>query len=220
MIKQWIEVFSVFEFISIGMLLTIIAMTSLKRVETCLRAYTINSWLLGALMALSAFYMNVAHLYIAALVTLVSKGIVIPHYLRKYIKAVKVTHDVEPYISAPFSLVISSVLVVIVNSSLSAGIALEGVTENTLKISISIILISLFIMMTRRKAITQVMGLLFMENGLFLAGFSLTYGMPTIIELGVLFDVLMGVMILGVFLVQIKKAFVSVDLDKLTSLKG
>jgi len=59
-----------------------------------------------------------------------------------------------------------------------------------------------------------------MENGLFLAGFSLTYGMSTIIELGVVFDVLMGVIILGVFLSQIKKAFVTVDLDKLNTLKG
>jgi hydrogenase-4 component E len=75
-------------------------------------------------------------------------------------------------------------------------------------------------MITRRKAITQVIGLLFMENGLFLAGFSLTLGMPIIIELGVLFDMLMGVIILGIFAVQIKKVFTSSDLDKLTVLKG
>jgi hydrogenase-4 component E len=75
-------------------------------------------------------------------------------------------------------------------------------------------------MITRRKAITQVIGLLFMENGLFLAGFSLTYGMPIIIELGVLFDMLMGVIILGIFAVQIKRTFASSNLDNLTILKG
>jgi hydrogenase-4 component E len=162
----------------------------------------------------------VGHLYLAAFVTLISKGLVIPYLLRKVVRSLKVTHDVEPYINATLSLIISSILVVLVYSSLSKGIFIEGFTENTLKVSVSIILISLFIMISRRKAITQVIGLLFMENGLFLAGFALTYGMPTIIELGVLFDMLMGVIILGVFLSQIKKAFVSVDLDKLTTLKG
>jgi hydrogenase-4 component E len=220
MIKEWIEVYSVIDSISIGMLLSAIAMNSLKRIETCLRAYTINSLLLALLMGVCAVYLGVAHLYIAAAVTLVSKGIVIPHLLRRIVRSLRVTHDVEPYISTPMSLVISSALVVLVYSSLSKGIVIEGVTEDTLKISISIILIGLFIMITRRKAITQVIGLLFMENGLFLAGFSLTYGMPTLIELGVLFDMFMGVIILGVFLSQIKKAFVSVDLDKLTTLKG
>ena len=73
-------------------------------------------------------------------------------------------------------------------------------------------------MITRRKAITQVLGLLFMENGLFLAGFSLTFGMPIIVELGILFDMLMGVIILGVFIVQIRRNFSSVDLDSLTTL--
>jgi hydrogenase-4 component E len=59
-----------------------------------------------------------------------------------------------------------------------------------------------------------------MENGLFLAGFALAIGMPLIIELGVLFDMLMGVIILGIFVIQIKRSFASSDLDKLTILKG
>jgi hydrogenase-4 component E len=220
MAKQWVVVYSVTDFITIGMLLSVIAMNSVRRIETCLRAYTLNSLLLALLMGVSAFYLNVAHLYLAAFVTLASKGLVIPYMLRKVVRSLKVTHEVEPYINTPLSLVISSVLVVVVYSSLSRGIFIEGFTENTLKVSISIILISLFIMITRKKAITQVIGLLLMENGLFLAGYSLTFGMPTVIELGVLFDLLMGVIILGVFLSQIKKAFITVDLDKLTTLKG
>jgi len=220
MTKQWVAVYSITDFISVCMLLSVVALNSVRRIETCLRAYTLNSLLLALLMGVSAFYLNVAHLYIAAIVTLATKGLVIPHLLRKVVKSLKVTREVEPYINTPLSLVISSILVVVVYSSLSKGIFIEGFAENTLKVSVSIILISLFIMMSRKKAITQVIGLLMMENGLFLAGFSLTYGMPTVIELGVLFDMLMGVIILGVFLSQIKKAFVSVDLDKLTTLKG
>lgn len=218
--KNWIQVFSIIDFISVGILLTAIAMNALSRLESYVRAYTFNSWLLALLIAIVAFMIGGTHLYIASLTTLFSKGIVIPLLLKKIVRQMKVTHDVEPYISNTLSLTISGILVAVVYTSLSEGIFVTGFSKNVLQISIAVILIGLFIMITRRKAITQVIGLLFMENGLFLAGFSLTFGMPIIVELGVLFDMLMGVIILGIFSVQIKRAFASADLDKLTILKG
>ena len=218
--KGWIEAFSVMDFISVGILLTAVSMNALRRLESCLRAYTINSWLLSLLIAGVAVLVGESHLYIAAGVTLLGKGIVMPLFLRKIIRQMKVTHDVDPYISNALSLAISGALVAVVYASLKEGIFVTGFSRNALQIAIAVILIGLFIMITRRKAITQVIGLLFMENGLFLAGFSLTFGMPAIIELGVLFDMLMGVIILGIFAVQIKRAFASSDLDKLTVLKG
>jgi len=160
------------------------------------------------------------HLYLASLITLFSKGIVIPLFLKRIVRRMKVTHDVEPYISNTLSLTISGLLVGVVYVALKKGIFVAGFSSMALQISIAVMLIGLFIMITRRKAITQVLGLLFMENGLFLIGFSLTYGMPAIIELGVLFDMLMGVIILGIFTIQIKRAFASTDLDKLSILKG
>lgn len=218
--KNWIQAFSVIDFISVGILLTAIAMSSIKRLESCVKAYTLNSWLLSLLIAVVAFMVGEVHLYIASFVTLLSKGILIPIFLRKIVRQMKVTHEVEPYISNALSLTISGILVAVVYASLKEGIFVTGFSKNVLQISIAVILIGLFIMITRRKAITQVIGLLFMENGLFLAGFSLTFGMPTIIELGVLFDMLIGVIILGIFAVQIKRAFSSSDLDRLTILKG
>lgn len=218
--KNWINAFSVVDFISVGILLTAIAMNALKRLESCVNAYTFNSWLLSSLIAIVAFMVGEMHLYIASIVTILSKGILIPMFLRKIVRQMKITHDVDPYISNALSLTISGILVAVVYASLKEGIFVTGFSKNVLQISIAVILIGLFIMITRRKAITQVIGLLFMENGLFLAGFSLTFGMPTIIELGVLFDMLMGVIILGIFAVQIKRVFSSSDLDKLTILKG
>ncbi|MDA8387850.1 MAG: hypothetical protein M0Z58_04180 [Nitrospiraceae bacterium] len=221
LIKRWIEVFPVTDFISIGMLLSVVAVVSIKRMEGCLRAYVINSWLLAGLMAAFAVWLSIPHLYIAAFFTIAGKCVLIPFFLRRIMRNLKIEPGAQSsYLNTPASLIISFALVVLVYSFISAGVFVAGAARNVLKISVSIILISLFMMITRKKAVSQVMGLLFMENGLFLAGFSLTYGMPTIIELGVLFDMLMGVMILGLFLTQIKKSFVSVDLDRLTSLKG
>jgi len=218
--KNWIQAFSVVDFISVGILLTAVAMNAFRRLEACVRAYTLNSWLLSLLIAIVAFMIGEAHLYVASFVTLVSKGVLIPIFLRRAVRQMKVTHDVEPYISNALSLTISGVLVAVVYASLRDGIFVSDFSRNVLQISIAVILIGLFVMITRRKAITQVIGLLFMENGLFLAGFALTYGMPIIIELGVLFDMLMGVLILGIFAIQIKRSFLSTDLDKLTTLKG
>ena len=218
--KNWFDLLYVIDFISVGILLTAVVMNALKRLESCVRAYIFNSWFLSILVFFGAVKTGNPHLYIAASLTLATKGILMPIFLSKIVRQMKATHFVEPHLSNSLSLTISGILVAIVYTSLKGGILVTGFSVHILKISIAVILIGLFIMITRRKAITQVLGLLFMENGLFLAGFSLTFGMPIIVELGILFDMLMGVIILGVFIVQIRRNFSSVDLDSLTTLKG
>ena len=218
--KEWIEAYSIIDFISVGILLTAVTLNAFKSIESYVKAYIINSWLLAGLIAVVGVLVSETHLFMAALLTVLTKGILIPLFLRRIIRRMRAAHEVKPYISNSLSLATSGILVAVVYASLKGGIFVTGFSKDVLQISIAVILISLFIMITRHKALTLVMGLLFMENGLFLAGFSLTFGMPTIIELGVLFDMLMGVLILGIFAVQIKRVFASADLDKLTVLKG
>lgn len=220
MLPKWIDLISVIDFISVGMLVSVVALNSLKRIDSCIKAYAANSWLLATMMGASAVYLSEPHLYAAALYTIGAKCLVIPYFLRKMARELKITKETAPYVSGPVSTMASFALVGIVYSALSHGITVTGFAQNSLEVAVSIILISLFTMILRKTALTQVIGLLFMENGLFLAGFALTKGMPTLVELGVLFDLIMGVLILGVFLSQIKKTFVSVDLDRLTNLKG
>ncbi|GAB4387408.1 MAG: hypothetical protein Kow0025_00810 [Thermodesulfovibrionales bacterium] len=210
----------VVDYISVGILLTAVSLSALRRLESCVRAYRMNSWLLALLMAVAASTAGEPHLYFAALVTFLSKGVVIPLFLFRLIRQMKATREVEPYISGVASFTVSAVLVAVVYASLREGIFISGFPRHAFQVSLAIILVGLFIMITRKKAVSQVIGLLFMENGLFLAGFSLTRGMPTVMELGVLFDMLMGVIILGIFAVQIRRALGSADLDKLTVLKG
>ncbi|MFQ5712850.1 MAG: hydrogenase [Candidatus Scalinduaceae bacterium] len=216
--ENWIDLSLVNDFISIGILLSAVALNTLKRLESCVRAYIFNSWLLSILVFFVAAKTGNPHLYIAAFLTLASKGILMPIFLNRIVRQMKVTHIVQPYVGNSLSLGISGLLITIVYASLSGGIFITGFSSHVLKVSIAVIMIGLFIMITRRKALTMVLGLLFMENGLFLAGFSLTSGMPTIIELGILFDMLMCVIILGIFIVQIRHKFYSVDLDRLTTL--
>jgi hydrogenase-4 component E len=92
--------------------------------------------------------------------------------------------------------------------------------HNALAVAISLFLIGFFMMINRRKALTQVLALLSLENGLFLAAISLTYGMPLIVELGISFDVLVAVMVLGILVYRIRETFESMDVSKLRRLRG
>ena len=220
--KDWIDLLYIMDFVSIGILLTAISINSLGRIESWIKAYMINSWLLSLLIFFVAVKNPEHHLYVASTLTFASKGVLLPFFLKSIVRQMKKVQVVETYLSTSLSLIISGIIIAIVYVSLGKGIFVTGFSSFVLKISVAVILIGLFIMITRRSAIAQILGLLFMENGVFLAGFSLTFGMPSIVELGVVFDLLMIVIIMGVFMVQIKQKFSSdaADMDQLTNLKG
>ncbi len=220
--KDWIDLLYIMDFVSIGILITAISINALARIESWIKAYMINSWLLSLLIFFVAVKDPEHHLYVASVLTFASKGVILPLFLNSIVKQIKGTHTIETYLSTSLSLIISGIIIAIVYVSLGKGIFVTGFSSFVLKISVAVILIGLFIMITRRSAIAQILGLLLMENGVFLAGFSLTIGMPTIVELGVVFDLLMIVIIMGVFMIQIKQKFSSAaaDIDQLTNLKG
>ncbi len=220
--KDWIDLLYIMDFVAIGILLTAISINTLGRIESWINAYMFNSLLLSLLIFFVAVKNPEHHLYLASTLTFASKGVLLPFFLKSIAKQMKGTHTIETYLSNSVSLIISGIIISIVYVSLGKGIFVTGFSSFVLKISVAVILIGLFIMITRKSAITQIVGLLFMENGVFLAGFSLTFGMPTIVELGVVFDLLMIVIIMGVFMIQIKQKFSSgaADIDQLTNLKG
>jgi hydrogenase-4 component E len=100
------------------------------------------------------------------------------------------------------------------------GFNAASLGHNILAVAISLFLIGFFTIINRRKALTQVLALLSLENGLFLAAISLTYGMPLIVEIGVLFDVLVAVMVLGILVYRIRESVDSMDVSRLRSLRG
>ena len=220
--KDWMDLLYVMDFVSIGILITAISINSLSQIEAWIKAYMINSWLLSLLIFFVAVKNPEHHLYVASTLTFASKGVLLPFFLKSIVRQMKKVQVVETYLSTSLSLIISGIIIAIVYVSLGKGIFVTGFSSFVLKISVAVILIGLFIMITRKSAMTQILGLLFMENGVFLAGFSLTFGMPTIVELGVVFDLLMIVIIMGVFMIQIKQKFSSeaADIDQLTNLKG
>jgi hydrogenase-4 component E len=160
------------------------------------------------------------HLYVSAALTLGLKVIALPWLLHVLIKRLNVQWDSEPLLNVPGTMLIGLVTVVF-SFGLAQPIAelASTATRNSLGIAVAVILLAFITMITRRKAMSQVVGFLSMENGLFFGAMSATYGMPMIVEFGVALDVLVAMLVLGVFFFQIREQFDSLDLHNLESLK-
>ena len=217
---------------SIGLLIDILAaailvtaflIVSSRNLVFYIRLFALQSFFLGAVALLVVLGYGETHILIAAFLTIAIKGIAIPLVLTKVIARIEVRKEIDFSVNITASLLLCGGIVILADSVaqsiLSAQRADAPAVSRVLSVSIAMMLIGLFIMMTRKKAITQIIGLLTMENGVFLSGLSITYGMPLIVEVGIFFDILVAVLILGVFVFRINRTFDSISIDALRSLR-
>ena len=202
------------------LLLLAFAMLSQRRVLSLINLFALQ----GAVLALSASFVGYItgqpHLYWSAAITLALKVLLLPWILHRLIRKLNVKWDVEPLINVPTTMLVGLVLVILAfNLALPIAEFAGTVNRSTLGIALASLLLSFLMMITRQKAIPQVIGFLAMENSLFFAATSATYGMPMVVELGIALDVLVGMIILGVFFFQIRERFDSLDIHHLESLK-
>jgi hydrogenase-4 component E len=202
------------------LLLLAFAMLSQRRILSLIHLYTLQGAMLAAAAAVVGYATRQPHLYVSAGVTLALKVFLIPWLLHRVINRLNIRWDIETLINIPTTLLLGIVLVIFAFylaapiSALSSSIA-----RGTLGIALACVLLSFMMMITRSKAVPQVIGFLAMENGLFFAATAATYGMPMVVELGIALDVLVGILILGVFLFQIREQFDSLDIRHLEKLK-
>ena len=203
-----------------------LAMTAQRWLVTNIRIFGVQSFLLAAITAIIAVFNDAPHLLIPAVLMLVVKAILVPVLLERLVGRIEIRQEIEPFINSPLSVLICGGLTLIgyivaesfYRPEQTAGSA--GLGHNTLAVAISLFLIGFFTMINRRKALTQVLALLSLENGVYLAAISLTYGIPLIVELGVFFDVLVAVMVLGILIYRIRETFESMDVSRLRRLRG
>ena len=202
------------------LLLLSFAMLSQRRILTLIYLFTLQGATLVAATAVVAYVTNQHHLYYSATVTLITKVIVIPILLHRLIHRLNVKWDVETLINIPTTMLIGILLVVFAfKLALPIAQLSSSIVHSTLGIALACVLLSFMMMITRAKAVPQVIGFLSMENGLFFAATAATYGMPMVVEFGIAFDVLVGMFILGVFMFQIREQFDSLDIRHLEKLK-
>ena len=203
-----------------ALLLLSFAMLSQRRILTVIHLFTLQGATLVAATVVVAYVTNQHHLYYSAAITLVTKVIVIPILLHRLIDRLNVKWDVETLINIPTTMLLGILLVVFAfNLALPIAKLSSSIAHSTLGIALACVLLSFMMMITRAKAVPQVIGFLSMENGLFFAATAATYGMPMVVEFGIAFDVLVGMFILGVFMFQIREQFDSLDIRHLEKLK-
>jgi len=202
------------------LLLGSFAMLSQRRVVGLVNLLALQGSILFAATLLLAWRTGQAHLYVSAALTLGLKVVFLPWLLHRLIQRLGVYWDADPLLNISGTM-LAGLLIVVFSFGLAQPITAlaSTATRSAIGIAVAVILLAFLTMITRRKAMSQVIGFLSMENGLFFGAMSATYGMPMIVELGVALDVLVAMLVLGVFFFQIREQFDSLDLHNLESLK-
>ncbi len=204
-----------------GMLVTAYLMVGQKALFTTIRLYAVQSLLLGLVAATMAVSESRHELFVTAVLTVGLKSLLIPWFLMRTVDRIGIHREVEPFLSVPVSLLICLGLTVVgyrVSTGFQEGA--ERVSHHLIGVALSLLLIGLFLMVTRKKAITQILALLTVENAVFLVAVGVTTGMPLVVEFGIAFDVLLAVLVLGVLVQRIVDRFESMDVSRLSRLKG
>jgi hydrogenase-4 component E len=213
-------VFQLINVLGALLLLLAFAMISQRRILSLIHLYTLQGLALVVATALVGRETGQPHLYLSAVLTFALKVVLIPVLLHRLIDRLDVRWDTETLINIPTTMLIGIGLVIFAfNLALPVAQLSASIARSSLGIALACVLLSFLMMITRAKAVPQVIGFLSMENGLFYAATAATYGMPMVVELGIALDVLIGVLILGVFMFQIREKFESLDIRHLEKLK-
>ena len=191
-----------------------------RGVPAYITAFTWQSGTLAVLTAVVAHYGQDRELYWVAAALFVLKALVIPRLLKRMEVRFAAEREVAPYVNTETSLLISALLVLFAYAITRPIVALSLLpTRAGMPLAMGLIFVSLFVVISRKKAITQVIGFLMLENGLALLAVLGTFGIPLIVELGVFLDVLLGFLVMQIFVYQIHETFESIDVEQLNRLK-
>ena len=204
-----------------GMLVIQLLMVVQGMLLTNIRLFALQSLLLAAIAAIIAYFHNATHVYWVAGLTLVGKVFFLPWLLNRQVRRMQIEQEIAPLLNSSASMLLCGGFTLLGYVVARPFTSLERLGNNTLGVAITLLLTGFFLMFNRRKAITQVLALLTVENGVMLAAVALTtYGMPLVVELGIFFDVMVAVMVLGLLVYRIRETFSSMDVSKLSQLKG
>ncbi len=201
-------------------LVTSFALLAQARVVAAIKMFAWQGFLLAALTALVAWDTGLTHLYISAALTLALKALFIPWLLVRQARRLGILRDLDAVIRPGLTLLAAGSLVIFCyNVVIPVREFTQAVTRDAIAVSLALVMIALLMLITRRKAITQVVAFMSLENGLFFAAVSATQGMPMVVELGIAFDVLIAAVIFGVFFFHIRDSIESLDVDQLNRLR-
>lgn len=193
-----------------------------SRLTACTRIVAAEGIALGLLPLLLAWDQGISgHLWFIAAASVLIRGVIFPQLLLKALRQANVQREVEPFVGYSLSIVIG-VLTLAISFWLISRLSLPQVPHLALllPVALSTILIGLFVIISRRIAINQVLGYLVMENGIYVLGLALVKEIPVLVELGVLLDAFVAVFVMSIATYHISREFEHLDADQLDRLKG
>ncbi len=204
-----------------GMLVIQLLMAVQRMLLTSIRLFALQSLLFAAIATVIAYCHNAPEVYWVVGLTLAGKVCFLPWLLNRQVRRIGIVQEIAPLLNPSASMLLCGAFTVVGYLVARPFTSLERLGNNTLAVAIALLLTGFFLMLNRRKAISQVLALLTVENGAMLAAVALTtYGMPLVVEVSMFFDILVAVMVLGILVYRIRESFASMDLSELKLLKG
>src|SRR2546423_6352692 len=214
------QLFDIAHMLAGGLVLLSLMLLYQDRMFALLNVFALHAVVLSASVAWQAQIQGAPHLYITALIALALKAVIIPVALRRIVVRLGIHRTIEtvvgigPTMLAGMGLVALSMVVM-----LKATAQADPLAREDLAFALSVVLLGLLMMVTRRNAVGQVIGFMSLENGLVLAATG-AKGMPLVVEISVAFSILIAFIVIGIFLFRIRERFDTVDVHALDSFRG
>jgi hydrogenase-4 component E len=202
------------------LLFTMLVILASGQLFRAIYAVALQAVFLGIAGAVLAAATGNPDLWVIAGITIVVKAFVLPWLLIRVVRTVQISREIEPAIPMTLTLIAAAGIVVLAfHLNASLGPVRQTITGNALPVGVTLILIGVLVMASRRKALVQMVGLFASENGIFFTAMAISQGMPLIIEIGVILDVVLGALVMGILVLRVRSS-VDTDIADLESLKG
>jgi hydrogenase-4 component E len=212
--------FDVAHLLAGGLVLISFMMLYQDRLYALLNTFALHALVLALSVAWQAFVQDAPHLYVTATIALVFKAIVVPVALHRIIKRLGIHRDIETVVGIGTTMLAGMGLVALsLVLMLRITADADALAREDLAFALSVVLLGLLVMVTRRNAVSQVVGFMSLENGLVLAATG-AKGMPLVVEISVAFSILIAFIVIGVFLFRIRERFDTVDVGALDDVRG
>jgi hydrogenase-4 component E len=205
---------------SVFLFLTILLLAVARRISTSILLFSLQSAVITAEVLATAFQEKLPEAYVVGALVLIIKVILIPRAFFSLTKRLKTVRDVKASTTPAQSVFVVAAIIYLSYAAVHSYGQAVHVPDDALAAAVSLILTGAFLMVSRKKALMQMLGLLVLENGIFVAALITTFGMPLVIEIGIFFDILIGLLLMGIFTFRISDTFEHLDVSKLRRLRG
>lgn len=205
---------------SVFLLLTVLALAGARRLSSTIFLFSLQSAMIAAFVLAFGTVDGSADAWVVGVMIVLGKVLLIPWALYQLARRLQTGPDVHSSTRPAPSVLIATLIIAVAYVVIRPFAPAQPWLASTLAAGIALILTGCFLMVSRTQALMQILGLLVLENGIFLAALATTFGMPLVIEMGIFFDLLIAVLLMGVFAFRIRDTFDHLDVSRLRRLRG